>query len=135
MLLFSNALTVYPSFYTTHSHPEYYKTMSASMKLVYNIVTISRGSAYQDVLEKFLTNNQHIAPFVDVCAIGRRIDELYQQHCDAIPNIACHSDLLMYTSLSWISENKHGYNGYFKYIIFTYKTTTGKSIVYKYYLH
>ena len=106
--------------------------MSASMKLVYNIITISRGGTYRDVLEKFLTNNQQLAPFVDVCAISRRIDELYQQHCDAIPNIAYHSDWLMHTSLYWISENKHGYNGYFKYIIFTYKTTTGKSICYKY---
>jgi hypothetical protein len=102
------------------------------MTLVSNIVTTSRGGSYQDVVEKFLTNNQHLASFVDFCSVVRRIDELYQEHCDAVTNIAHHSDRLMNTSLSWISDNKYGYNGYFKYILFTYKTTTGKAIVYKY---
>lgn len=106
--------------------------MATTMKLVCNLVTISRGCAYQDVVDKFLTNNQHLAPVVDICAVTQRIDSLYQQHCDTIPNIANYSDNLMHTSLSWISENKHGYNGNFKYIIFTYKSNTGKAMVYKY---
>jgi hypothetical protein len=102
------------------------------MKLVSNIVTISRGGTYNDVIEKFITNNQHLASSVDVCSVNQRITELYQQHCDAFPNIAYNSDYTMHTTLSWISDNINGYNGYFKYIIFTYKTTFGKSIDYKY---
>lgn len=106
--------------------------MSISAKLVYNIVTISRGSSYREVVNKFMANNQQLVPFVDVNIITKWIDDIYQQHCIANPDIACQSDCLMHTSLSWISDNKHGYNGYFKYIIFTYKTNTGKVIVYKY---
>lgn len=107
---------------------------TAQMKLVMNIVTISRGGSYSDVLTKFLTVNPALAKFVNAASVIRRIDEIYRIHCDTVQNIAYQTDYLMHTSLSWISENNDGSAGAFKYIIFTYKTNTVTSMVYKYYL-
>lgn len=104
------------------------------MKFVVNIVTISRGGSYRDVITKFLTVNPALAKFVNTASVSQRIDEIYRIHCDTVQNIAYLSDYLMHTSLSWISENIDGSAGAFKYIIFTYKTNTGTSMVYKYYL-
>lgn len=102
------------------------------MKLVFNIITSSRGGSFQDVVKKFIINNKHLSPYVDTDAIIQRIDEVYQQHCKAIPKISYNSDYMMNITLFWISDNKYGYNGCFKYVILSYKTTYAKSIDYKY---
>jgi len=113
---------------TTHTVCTGIQSSVRCMKLVMNIVAISRGGSYRDVLTKFLTVNPALAKFVDTASVSQRIDEIYRIHCDTVQNIEYQSDYLMHTSLSWISENIDGSAGAFKYIIFTYKANTGKSI-------